>query len=108
MPAAVRRIRPLAAVADHPARAIDMTYVITDRCADTKDMSCVEVCPVNCIHPTFGEPGFDAASQVYINPEECIDCNACLEVCPVDAPVPEDSLTLEELPALALNARHFR
>ncbi len=71
-----------------------MTYVITEPCIGVKDASCVEVCPVDCIHPTPQEEGFEAAEQLYINPDECIDCGACESVCPVtaifaDAEVPE-------------------
>ncbi|HET9927427.1 MAG TPA: ferredoxin, partial [Rubrobacter sp.] len=46
-----------------------MTYVITEPCIGTKDQSCVEVCPVDCI--------YDAGDHFMINPEECIDCGAC-------------------------------
>lgn len=84
-----------------------MTYVITGRCADAKDMSCVAACPVDCIHPSAGEDGFDDAPQLYIDPVACIDCRACAEVCPVDAPVHEDDLTDEERPFLEINAAHF-
>ncbi|MFQ5472494.1 MAG: ferredoxin family protein [Dehalococcoidia bacterium] len=56
-----------------------MTYVITEPCIDTKDASCVDVCPVDCIHSTNDDP------QYYINPETCIDCAACETVCPVTA-----------------------
>ena len=59
-----------------------MTYVITEPCIGTKDNSCVEVCPVDCIHPTPDEPGYEQAEQLYIDPEECIDCDACVEACP--------------------------
>jgi NAD-dependent dihydropyrimidine dehydrogenase PreA subunit len=51
-----------------------MTYVIAEPCIGTKDLSCVEVCPVDCIHPTQDEPGFDDEAQLYIDPQECIDC----------------------------------
>jgi NAD-dependent dihydropyrimidine dehydrogenase PreA subunit len=54
-----------------------MPYVITTLC--TNDGSCVEVCPVSCIHTTSG------ASQFYIDPDVCIDCEQCEIVCPVDA-----------------------
>src|SRR6516162_7115116 len=57
-----------------------MTYVIAEPCIGTKDLSCVEVCPVDCIHPTQDEPGFDDEAQLYIDPEECIDCDACVAV----------------------------
>jgi len=62
-----------------------MAYVIAEPCIDTKDNSCVEVCPVDCIHPTPDEPDYDNVKQLYIDPEECIDCDACVEACPVDA-----------------------
>jgi ferredoxin len=62
-----------------------MAYVINEPCIGTQNISCVEVCPVDCIHPTPDEPGFDEADQLYIDPEECIDCDACVEACPVDA-----------------------
>ena len=62
-----------------------MTYVITEPCIGEKDNSCVEVCPVDCIHPTPDEPGYDAEEQLFIDPDECIDCDACVEACPVDA-----------------------
>ena len=85
-----------------------MTYVITGRCAEAKDMSCVAACPVDCIHPTAAEVGFDEAPQLYIDPTACIDCRACAEVCPVDAPVFEDDLTDEERPFLQINAAYFQ
>ena len=47
-----------------------MAYVINEPCIGTKDTSCVEVCPVDCIHPTPDEPGFAEADQLYIDPEE--------------------------------------
>jgi NAD-dependent dihydropyrimidine dehydrogenase PreA subunit len=77
-----------------------MTYVITDPCIDTLDKSCVEVCPVDCIH--FDE-GTDR--KLYIDPDECIDCGACEPVCPVTAifaedDVPDDQAEYTELEAL--------
>ena len=68
-----------------------MAYVITDTC--TKDEHCIETCPVNCIHPTKDEADFAAAPQLYVNPAECIDCGACVPVCPVTA-----IFALEDLP----------
>ncbi len=54
-----------------------MPYIITEPCIGTEDKSCVEVCPVDCIHP--GE------NQLFINPDECIECAACEPACPVNA-----------------------
>ena len=67
-----------------------MAYIITEPCIGTKDTSCADVCPVNCIHPAAGEEGHDEATMLYIDPAECIDCDACVEACPVDATMAED------------------
>ena len=61
-----------------------MTYIIAEPCIDIKDRSCVDVCPVDCIHE-FGR-------ILIIDPEECIDCGACEPECPVEAIFPEDAL----------------
>ena len=68
-----------------------MTYVIGQPCIGTKDASCVDVCPVDCIHPRKDEEGFAEAEMLYIDPEECIDCGACEPACPVAAIAPEDA-----------------
>ena len=62
-----------------------MPFIITDPCIGTKDSACVDVCPVDCIHPRKDEPEFEAATMLYIHPEECIDCGACVPACPVTA-----------------------
>lgn len=64
-----------------------MTYIISEPCIDIKDKSCVDVCPVDCIHE------FDR--MLVIDPEECIDCGACEPECPVNAIFPEESLPPE-------------
>ncbi len=70
-----------------------MAYVIAEPCMGTKDTACVDVCPVDCIHPRKDEASFADATQLYIDPAECIDCGACVPVCPVTAIFP-----LEDLP----------
>jgi NAD-dependent dihydropyrimidine dehydrogenase PreA subunit len=57
-----------------------MTFVVTQACIGVKDLTCIDVCPVDCIH----EDG-EADPKVYIDPHVCIDCGACVEVCPVKA-----------------------
>jgi len=69
-----------------------MTYVIAEPCIDTKDTACVEVCPVDCIHPKKDEPEFEKENKLYIDPETCIDCGACVPVCPVQAIFPEEEV----------------
>jgi ferredoxin len=62
-----------------------MPFVITDPCIGTKDSACVDVCPVDCIHPRKDEPEFATTTMLYIHPDECIDCGACVPACPVAA-----------------------
>ena len=62
-----------------------MAFYITDPCIGTKDTACVDVCPVDCIHPRKDEKEFAEASMLYIHPDECIDCGACIPACPVAA-----------------------
>lgn len=85
-----------------------MTYVINEPCIGEKDSSCVEVCPVDCIHPTPEEPGFAEADQLFIDPDECIDCDACVEACPVDAITAEDSVPAEWQKYIAINADFYK
>jgi len=68
-----------------------LAYVIAEPCVGVKDTACVDACPVDCIQPekntTYddGRPPFDEVPQLYIDPVECIDCGACVPVCPVSA-----------------------
>jgi ferredoxin len=62
-----------------------MAYIICEPCIGTKDTACVDVCPVDCIHPRKDEPEFATAEMLYIHPDECIDCGACVPACPVEA-----------------------
>ena len=68
--------------------------------------SSVDVCPVDCIHPTPDEPGFAKAEQLYIDPAECID--ACVEACPVDAITSEDAVPPEWNEYIERNAAYYR
>jgi ferredoxin len=62
-----------------------MAFIICEPCIDIKDTGCVDVCPVDCIHPRKDEPEFSAATMLFIHPDECIDCGACVPACPVNA-----------------------
>ncbi len=85
-----------------------MAYVITSKCIGTKDVSCVEVCPVDCIHPTPDEGGFATAEMLHIDPDECIDCDACVAACPVDAIYAEDEVPEDEIAFVERNAAYYR
>jgi ferredoxin--NADP+ reductase len=82
-----------------------MPYVVTQSCCS--DASCVIACPVNCIHPAPGEPGFAEAEMLYVDPLACVDCGACTTACPVDAIKPHTKLADAELPFIALNRLYF-
>jgi ferredoxin len=64
---------------------ISVAYIICEPCVGTKDTACVDVCPVDCIHPRKDEPAFQSTDMLYIHPDECIDCGACVPACPVEA-----------------------
>jgi ferredoxin--NADP+ reductase len=83
-----------------------MTYVITQNCCN--DTSCVQACPVGCIHPTPDESGFATAEMLYIDPAACIDCAACVDACPVDAVYAEDELPKPLMRYTEINAAYFR
>ena len=56
-----------------------MPYVIAQPCIGVKDGACAQVCPCDCIQTN------DKAPQMFINPDDCIDCGMCESVCPVGA-----------------------
>lgn len=63
-----------------------MTTIVTENCQRCRFTDCVTVCPVSCFH------GDD--EMLYIDPDVCIDCGACISKCPVEAifeePIPSD------------------
>ncbi len=85
-----------------------MPHYITAACVGTKDGSCAEVCPVDCIHPRRDEPEFERADMLHINPDTCIDCGLCVDECPVDAIFSEDDLPAELESCIEKNADYFR
>ena len=73
-----------------------MTYIVTEACVDCKYTDCAAVCPVEAFH--------ELPDRLYINPETCIDCDACVPECPVEAIFPEDKVPEEWASYTALNA----
>ena len=73
-----------------------MTYVVTKKCIGCKDTACVNVCPCDCFH--------EGPEMLYINPEHCIDCDACVVECPVEAIFHEDDVPSEFQDDIQLNA----
>ncbi len=64
-----------------------MTYIVTSLCL--RDIGCVDVCPVECMVP--GKPESEWP-WIYIDPDSCIDCGACVVECPFEAIFPEDEV----------------
>lgn len=62
-----------------------MAYIITRLCRDCVDTGCVSVCPVDCIYEYKGSDTASFPNQLYIQPDECIDCGACEPECPWQA-----------------------
>jgi NAD-dependent dihydropyrimidine dehydrogenase PreA subunit len=84
-----------------------MAYVIAEPCIGTKDTACVDACPVDCIHPKKDEPAYETAELLYIDPVECIDCGACVPVCPVSAIFALDDLPEKWKDFTEKNAQYY-
>jgi len=93
-----------------------MTFIITDACEGVCDASCLKVCPVDCIYPPKGYKVITEADkekirleneQLYINPDECIDCGACEPECPVEAILPEDEVPADQKQSILKNYQRF-
>jgi NAD-dependent dihydropyrimidine dehydrogenase PreA subunit len=96
-----------------------MPFIIAEPCQGTCDTSCVEVCPVDCIH---GPLPVDEIKQIqlsgdtarlenimlYIDPEVCIDCGACEPECPVEAIYEEDDTPAQWTRYIQKNADFFQ
>jgi ferredoxin len=74
-----------------------MTFVVIDKCIKCKYTDCVDVCPVDCFR--------EGPNMLVIDPDECIDCNLCVPECPIDAILPEDDLTNDQMHFIELNER---
>ncbi|MCG8589005.1 MAG: 4Fe-4S dicluster domain-containing protein [Proteobacteria bacterium] len=83
-----------------------MAWVITKLCRDCVDMSCVEVCPVDCIvqHKDEGANGA-WPNQLYIDPDECINCGVCEPECPWEAIFEDEQVPEVFQEDIALNAK---
>lgn len=73
-----------------------MAYVIGENCVDVKDRGCAAVCPVDCIH--------EVGRMLIIDPEDCIDCGACVSECPVGSIFADDDLPDGWLDFVQINA----
>lgn len=95
-----------------------MTYVITSLCDGVCDTACVDVCPVDAIAGPVdidelrqararGESPDLTNTQLFIDPDTCIGCGACLPECPVAAIFEEDDVPAVHEGAIAANEAFF-
>ncbi|MGB9180245.1 MAG: ferredoxin family protein [Pyrinomonadaceae bacterium] len=73
-----------------------MTYVVAEPCVNCRYTDCALVCPVDAFHLDD--------TMLVINPETCIDCDACVPECPVEAIFPEDKVPEEWAHYTQINA----
>ena len=74
-----------------------MAYIVAEPCIKCKYTDCVEICPVLCFH--------EGENMLVIDPEECIDCGACVDECPVQAIFPEEELPEQWHEYIEINAQ---
>jgi|TARA_R110001599_G_scaffold211144_1_gene408539 ferredoxin len=72
-----------------------MTHIVGDACVRCKFTDCVEVCPVDCFH--------EGPNILVIDPEVCIDCGACIEMCPVEAIYLDEDLPKDQAEYVDIN-----
>lgn len=77
-------------------RYCKMAYIITDACIGAKHTGCVDVCPVNAFR--------EGDEMLFIDPDVCISCNACLTECPTHAIYPEASVPKDQIQYIQINA----
>src|SRR3972149_3223838 len=90
------RRRPGSCYEDFFRRSRLMTHVVCEPCFGCKYTDCVVVCPVECF--------YEGEKILYIHPDECIDCEACVPECPVEAIFHEDNVPEEWKDFTQLNA----
>ena len=96
-----------------------MAHIITQKCVGTCDTACVDVCPCDCI---LGPVPLDQLRQVpvaergrrfpgiqmFVDPDECIDCGACEAECPVSAIYLDDDVPEAHRADIGRNAAFFQ
>jgi formate hydrogenlyase subunit 6/NADH:ubiquinone oxidoreductase subunit I len=94
-----------------------MSYIIGNKCVSVCDTACAKVCPVDCINGPIIIDGLGREvelmdedekrdKQLYINPDICIDCGACVPECPVDAIYPTEEDAIREGDLISVNKNY--
>jgi ferredoxin len=76
---------------------MNMTYVVCEPCQDCKYTDCVVVCPAECF--------YEDELMLYIDPNDCLDCDACAPECPVEAIFPDTNVPAPWASFVQLNAK---
>jgi ferredoxin len=97
-----------------------MSFIIGNKCVGCIDGSCLNVCPVDCIHGPIDSTGEGKelngmseedkiGKQLYIDPSVCINCGACVPECPVDAiySTEKEAISLGDEKSVYLNYEFF-
>ena len=72
------------------------TYVVCEPCFKCKYTDCIVPCPVEAFR--------EGDEMLFIDPDSCINCNACVDPCPVSAIYPDHSVPPQWNEYIALNA----
>ena len=73
-----------------------MPHIVTENCEKCRFTECVVTCPVACFHAD--------KDRLYIDPDECIDCGACIPACPIRAIFDTDDMPDIHEPWIEINA----
>ena len=77
-----------------------MASVVTEPCVNCKYTDCVVVCPVDCF--------YESEDMLFIDPESCVCCQACIPECPVNAIYVEEEVPAPWHSYIALNAERVK
>ncbi len=77
-----------------------MAYVVTQPCFGCKYTDCVVVCPCESFR--------EGEQMLFIDPESCVDCDACVPECPVEAIFYEENVPPQWREFIELNAEMSR
>jgi ferredoxin len=87
-------------VSVHQIKEPHMAFVVTQPCRGCKYTDCVVVCPMECF--------YEGDDMLFIDPDSCIDCAACVTECPVTAIYRDEDVPAQWTSFIALNAERVK